>query len=85
MCSYCSWKFNLQCLRRQGWGVTCLIFNIAETDPFCKMMPHTSYIIEERESEPVFKAHIPYGGNLFRDCKSKPFLNRYTQNLLEQF
>lgn len=64
----------LPCLRRQGRVVTCrLIFSIEEADPSCKMMPHRSYIIEERESEPVFKDHIPYGGHSFRDCKPKPF------------
>lgn len=55
--------------------VACLlIFNTEETDPFCKMrMSHRSYIIAGRESEPVFKAHGPYSGNVFRDCRNEPF------------
>ena len=37
-----------------------LVFNKEETDPFCKMMvPHRTSVIEEREREPGFKAHIP--------------------------
>ena len=37
------------------------------------MMPHRSYIIEGRESEPVFKVHSSYSGNVFRDHKPEPF------------
>lgn len=53
--------------------VTCLlIFNIEETDPFGKMMPLRSYITEEKVSEPVLKAHLPYDGNVVRDCTPGP-------------
>ena len=57
--SECSWS---------GWSlstvleeIACLpVFNKEETDPFCKMMvPHRTSVIEEREREPGFKAHIP--------------------------
>lgn len=49
------------------------IFNIKETDPFCKMvMSHKPYVIEERQGEPVSEAHIPYNGDVSRDCKNEP-------------
>ena len=50
-----------------------LFFSVEETDPFCKMMPHRSDITEGRESEPVFKVHIPFSGNAFKDRKREPF------------
>lgn len=36
-------------------------------------MPYRSYIVEDRQGEPVFKALIPYSGNVFRDFKPDPF------------